>query len=437
MASPLPRILGLSACFFAALLGPARATAADKEAAGKAISPTGLVLQRDAAGKKWHAVKEGDPVPAGQLVVGLPGGIIDSANGAVRLSLLADLDGRSNFPILEAAVEPLAAEKADLAFVLDRGRVELINKKAKGEASVVVRVRKETWRLTLEEPGTRVVLEMYGRWPRGVFFHPGAKTPEEPTAMVVVVVLKGDLDLKTPAHEFQLKAPPGPALFSWDTVDGDQAGPKTLEKLPEWADPDAKPTPEGLEKKARLERVQKKLAAAAPETVVDELIAADDPLVRRGGLILAGALDLTPKLIDGLADPKRADVRENAILVLRHWIGRGPGQDEKLYAALQADMKYTPRQAEIVIQGLHTPGEADLGRPETWESLINYLQHPKLAIRELAKYHLYRTVSAAKDIPFDAAGPEAERQAAHEKWKKLIPDGQLPPKPKLEPEPKK
>jgi hypothetical protein len=433
MVSPRSRVIGFSAGLLSALLGVGVLVAADKEAAGKAVTPTGLVVQRDATGKKWQVVKEGDPVLAGQLVVGLPGAGIDSPNGAVRLSLLADLDGRSNFPILESAVEPLAPEKADLTFVLDRGRVELVNRKAKGAAEVVIRFRKETWHLSLEEPGTRVVLEMYGRWPRGVYFHPGAKAPEEPATMVVVVVLKGEADLKTTSHEFQMKAPPGPALFTWDSVSGDESGPKKLDKLPEWADPDAKPTPEGTDRKARVEKARQKLAAAAPETVVDELIAAEDPLTRRGGLILAGAFDLVPKLIDALADPKRADVRENAIMVLRHWIGRSAGQDQKLFEALQVDKKYTPIQAEIVLQGLHSPGEADLGRPETYESLINYLSHPKVAIRELAKYHLYRTVSGAKDIPFDPAGPEADREAAIKKWKVLIPDGKLPPKP----EPKK
>jgi hypothetical protein len=90
--------------------------------------------------------------------------------------------------------------------------------------------------------------------------------------------------------------------------------------------------------------------------------------------------------------------------------------------------QYSAGQAEIVLQLLHSFSDIDRDRRETYESLIAYLEHDKLPIRELAKWHLYRMVAAAKDIPYDPAGSEAQRERAVERWRKLLRDGKLPPK---------
>jgi hypothetical protein len=76
---------------------------------------------------------------------------------------------------------------------------------------------------------------------------------------------------------------------------------------------------------------------------------------------------------------------------------------------------------------LHTP--FDPKAPETYETLIAYLRHDKQPVRELAKWHLDRLAPAGRSIPFDAAAPPEEREKAYKEWKKLIPDGKLPPPP--------
>ena len=50
---------------------------------------------------------------------------------------------------------------------------------------------------------------------------------------------------------------------------------------------------------------------------------------------------LLPRLFAALKSP-HADVRNQAVLVLRHWAGRGPGQTAKLYDTLTRDAKATP-----------------------------------------------------------------------------------------------
>jgi hypothetical protein len=130
-------------------------------------------------------------------------------------------------------------------------------------------------------------------------------------------------------------------------------------------------------------------------------------------------------VVDALGD-KHADVRDAAVQALRAWIGRGPGQDRKLYDFLQAGPKFSKGQAAIALELLHSFGDDDLARPETYEALIADLRHARPAIRELAAWHLYRLVPAGKDIPYDPSGSDEERQAAFKAWKKLVPDGTVP-----------
>ncbi len=77
---------------------------------------------------------------------------------------------------------------------------------------------------------------------------------------------------------------------------------------------------------------------------------------------------------------------------------------------------------------LHSFGDEDLARPETYEMLLAYLGSDRLAVRGLANWHLYRLVPAGRKIGYNPLAPEEERARAIREWKKLIPSGQLPPK---------
>ena len=64
--------------------------------------------------------------------------------------------------------------------------------------------------------------------------------------------------------------------------------------------------------------------------------------------------------------------------------------------------------------------------------LIEYLAHEHGAIRNLAQWHLVRLAPQGKAIPFKPSGTREECEPAYREWKKLVPAGQLPPKPKKE-----
>jgi hypothetical protein len=323
--------------------------------------------------------------------------------------------------------------------MLLRGRVVLVNTRKEGAATVRIPLLRGEWMLTLGEPGAAAALEMFGRWPRGVPFSTDPASTDAPTQDLVLLMLKGSADLKVGGTTFSLSAPPGPAYYHWDSYAGSDPGPQRRTELPEWRTKDAAATPEGKAALAVLADLAKRFAAGRPEEAIRDLMkeadSASDPLragaMRRGAVYAMAAVDQLDGLVEALGH-KQGDVRDTAVQALRHWIGRGPGQDLKLYAFLQKEKKFPPAHAETVLDLLHTPSEGDLARPETYDALIAFLRHPQVAVRQLAAWHLHRLLPAEKgqEIKYDPTGPEESWARAAAAWKKRIPiDKPAPKKP--------
>jgi hypothetical protein len=392
-----------------------------------ALSEKGTLIRRaPAITAAWQVVAQNEKLPAGDLLVGLPGAELVSRNGAVRLDFLADLDRLSPYPIRECAVELRENPPVDLDVILDRGRMDLVNQKAKGPAHVRVQVRKDMFDLTLAAPGARVALELYGRWPRGVPFSKNADPKHVPTATLLILALDGEALLKHEHHELALKAPPGPALVEWDSVTGMDETPHRLEKLPPWARARGEDTPEGKLRHAALLRFRQAVATQPVDTVLDEYLNSNSPVERGLAVTALAALDKLSHLGQALRETKHPDVWENGVEALRQWIGRCPGQDQLLYKRLIEVAHYKPIQAETIMQLLHSFGDSDLAEPETYQTLIDYLDHDTLAIRGLAYWHLSRLVPEGKKFGYNPADPKEKREAAIQKWRQLIPKGHLP-----------
>src|SRR5437763_1949223 len=119
----------LACCLVASLAG--RATAADDKKGqpadrhaeiGKLLTPSGSLVWREKSDAPWHVAKEGDAVRTGDLLLAIPFAFLD-IDGGVRLELLADLEKRSPFPIIETAVVLHDRRDADLDLTLDRAGV--------------------------------------------------------------------------------------------------------------------------------------------------------------------------------------------------------------------------------------------------------------------------------------------------------------------------
>jgi hypothetical protein len=418
------------ACVIA--FGPAEAWAADEP--GKSLTEKATIFRRAKLGDEWKAVDKNEGLPAGELLIGLPGAALESANQAVRLDFLADMDRLSPFPIREAAVILRAHSKADLKLTLDRGRIDLTNTKKTGAAHVRVFVRNQFWDLTLSNPGSSVALELYGRWPAGSTFTPTPGPNDVPHADLIFLVTRGEVVLKHDEYEHVMSAPPGPALIEWDSITGQDESPRRLDKPPAWAE--KKSGALATKKKAILEQFRKHVLEKGLVPTLEEMIQSEDEHVRAMAVVAMGAMDYLLPLAKALNESKHPDIWENAVEVMRMWIGRGPGQDQRLYQVLLKARGYTAVDAETLCQLLHSFGENELAQPATYEMLIDFLDHDKLGIRGLAYWHLVRLAPDGKAFGYHPGDPPAKREAAVAKWKKLIPRGKLPPKPKTEPKPK-
>jgi hypothetical protein len=400
---------------------------ADLLPVGVCATQKGSILRREKPEAKWQFVAEKEKLKAGDLLLGLPGAALESGNKAVRLTFLTDF-GDSPFPVIECAVVLHEEPKGyDLELTLDRGRADLTNVKDKGAAKVRVRVRDQVFDLTLNEPKTRVALELYGRWAPGHRVKENPDPKEVPAANLVLLVLDGSAELKHAGKTFAMAAPPGPAVIQWDNKGGLDPRPNKLPELPPWAKPDVESNPKIQLLKKIFARYYELAKTKTVEEILQDFIASDDHDFRRAFIVFCGALDRLDLAAPVMRDPKHADLWDDAIRVLRHWIGRGPGQNQKLYAMLIAN-KYKPVDAETVLQLLHSFSENDLARPETYDALMDYLEDDRVLIRALANWHLTRLVPEGKEFKFNPAGDKKDRDEAVKKWRKLIPPGKLPPK---------
>jgi hypothetical protein len=316
---------------------------------------------------------------------------------------------------------------------IDRGRVDISNTNRSGDAKVIVRFQKQAVELTLHERA-KVAFEMFGRWPSGTKFSLKPNPDETPTLDLVMIVKEGNVDLKAFGKSYAMKAPPGLAYFHWDNVVAGGTttpgfAPQKLESLPSWAKGIVSIPPNAGEligvAKAILTRAKDQPGSI--EEIFKGLLTEESVPAHRLGVIGLGALDDLPSLIDAISTSKIEDVRNSTVIALRHWIGRGEGQDQKLYQAL-LKKNYSERDAHRFVQLLHSFDNEQKARPAVYETLIELLDSKNPAIRQLANWHLVRLAPKGQDFNFNPLGTDEERQEAIKKWKELIPPGKLPPK---------
>ena len=364
---------------------PKTSTAEGRTPIGKNGAAAGMLLQREYSGTAWQPVKPQGTIFAGDRLMTLPGmrADIDTRDGGVRLTLWGNVPELSSFPVLESGVAVNAASDVDLDIRLFRGRVLLANHKDKGPVQVRVGFYSMTYDLTLAEPGTEVALELYGRWPPGypVVLKPSG--PQDvPTTSLGLHVLKGQANLKVGPEQYALQAPPGAAYFQWDNVRGQEGGPRRRDKVPAWAEPDALGTPGAKAVQAAVAQLSGRLGEKSVDAVLADALTQGDAVERELATYSLGAIDDLPRLADALADAKHADVRAAAVEALKNWVGRGAGQDRDVYEFFHQNRGYTEAQAETVVQLLHGFSQEDRNRPETYETLIAYLESGKLPIRQ-------------------------------------------------------
>lgn len=403
---------------------------AKKLAVARCLSKDGSLLVMQQGSSTWKSAKHEEELFAGDLILSGAGSSIENLDKSVKLTFRGDIAGTSPLPIRETAIILLPnKEGVDFSVDFERGRIELTNTKEKGSATCQVSLfnDEEHGKVKLIEPGSTCSLEELGRWPKGTHFKPESKDPINPVYDLIYIAIKGTSEVSDHGVTHFMSAPPGPAMLSWNSADGSHPIKTKLEKLPNWVlFPDLS-NPVIKDRLSAVMKFRDQVSAGKPLAEVLTPMAASESEADRFiavNLILAtDQLDLFFKV---LLTNKHNDVVENGIIGLRHWIGRKPGQDLKLYNFMKSSRHYSEKQAEIFIDLLHSFGDDELLEPETFEALIAYLGSDKTGIRGLANWHLHRLAPIGRDIKFDPIASEAERKAAIVKWKKLVPKGTVP-----------
>jgi hypothetical protein len=142
---------------------------------------------------------------------------------------------------------------------------------------------------------------------------------------------------------------------------------------------------------------------------------------------MLGATDNFVTLANLMQTARDMDTWNQAVVVVRHWLARNPGQQAILVQRAMKERKFTRVEAETFIHLLHSFDPTDLAEPETYQMLIRFLAHDKLAIRGLAYWHLYRLVPAGQKIKYNPVDPKEAREHGRQEWKKLVPPGEVPP----------
>jgi hypothetical protein len=349
--------------------------------------------------------------------------------------------------LLESAVVLHKNDKFDLDLTLQRGRIYLSNIKKEGAVKVRLRFEKEVWDLTLE-PEAEVGVDLFKHFTRDINY----RADEDPRAELYLCVLKGEVELRIdPYTTHSMEAPPRGALFLWDNFTRPR-GPISIKEVPPiWS----KDPPEGeIPRKmtAALRTLQVRLEATKTvDVALKEAVEKEDaPLPLRFLAIYSmAAIDDVNELIERLDDDniRHGPDRDAAVFALRRWISRSAKQGRLLYkkdkednpaGLLIVDRKWQSDEAQTLFDLLHDFSDEDRARTETFEALAGLLESRRVAIAQLAFWHLRRLSVGSKMLPaFDAAMTPDDRKKAADVVRDLIKKGKLPPPPPKEPDKEK
>jgi hypothetical protein len=187
-----------------------------------------------------------------------------------------------------------------------------------------------------------------------------------------------------------------------------------------------------------LRGLEGRLAAKAVQAAIKEGVQEDAPPATRLLAIYAmAALDDPKGLIARLDDdnPAHAPDRAAAVFALRRWISRTASHGRVLYTpdrgkgGLLLERKWRLAEVGTLFDLLHDFSDEDRRSADTYEALAGLLESRRVAIAEVAFWHLRRMAPQAKLAEFNAALPRADRKRFAGTVRELIEKRKLPPPP--------
>ena len=401
---------------------------------GDAGGPGSVLIQYLAPTKEFRRIDAvQNEIFSARILTSLPGSrSVIQLNKGVRLTLLGNLPEHVGTPPLqESSVELFANDEIDLDLFLRRGRIQLTSTRDDGPA--IARVRFEnssdplggesSWLIVLPEKGGEVIIERYAHL-RGEPFYSDKSDARRrgPIAQMECRALTGVVHVKAPGDLARLDPMPGDSSLLW-TSRPNKFEVRRVAAVPAWLNPKTVVPPTVAKAKQNLAAA---FAGKGIDIALTQMNLAVDSLSRKTAIRCLGAIDDLPSLLDTLGSDK-ADQRLAAVETLALWIASTRDNDYKFADAV--GQRLGANETEAAMSLLHGIGDPAASRPDIYETLIGFLGHPQLPIRELAAWNLVRLVPLGAAIPFDAADP-VKREVGIRQWKALIPKGKMPPQPK-------
>lgn len=377
---------------------------ADRLAVGKATLPNTLLVTRPAGDAKWTRLDPGGDavVSSADEVLVLPGYKAEvKLDTGVTVSLWGNLPDQLAVPVLEARVRfhaPTAKADGggfehDADLTLLAGRVYLTPTKA-GER-VRVRAAGEVYDFVLPER-SEVAVELTQAYEPGAMFVRGAGPP--PRAELKVAVVRGSAAVAVPLRGVTHDKVAAPAQMTWDSRGaGRPTAPAPMDKSSTHFDRfPLLPSEQGKVVQKALSDVTGRLADNSRVPLLMTELVTQPPAMGQYfqgviglyglGALAATADDLKP-VVDILTDETRGGQRVAALTALSAWLTRGAENTAALGVVL--DMKIPAEGvADVVLRQLRGAVNPAAPEPADLDRLVEQLNHPSVAVRELALWNL-------------------------------------------------
>lgn len=273
-----------------------------------------------------------------------------------------------------------------VGFEIEQGRVAFLRSSGQDAAAapvhVDVRIGETLVHLELAEPGTLCGVEVIPIQPQG------RPLDEEPIDRPVgggLFVREGTVIVTTDLGQ-RLVMGPGRGWLPWP-VDAPDAQPGNLPVMPNWLSPSG--APQIPLQRAMAVRYEKNFIADQPAVLsVPAVVKDPNPNMSEYAVKTLALTTNTRELLRAL-DAPHMESRVAAIVGLRQWLPRQPGNDEQLRAEIE--QFFRADDAAVVYRLLWGFSIDDFRNPEISQQLVDWLENGSRAVEELALYHIRGT----------------------------------------------
>jgi hypothetical protein len=371
------------------------------------VSTKGILLSYDKASDDWFVLPEKSVVPKG-VRIAIPHPFTAEFEVGVNQCRVRIAGG--------TALRFLPPQgKAAVSLEIEQGRVLL---HGDGEADdpllIGIGTTGESWQLALTDANTtcgveivphqpiRIEQKMGANWyTGGVYVASGSAHFADGKGLLQALALREQITL-TPEYRAALVDPAS-------TVQPPTAG------FPGWLDP--------LIKKSRSESPQQKSFAKEfdPRQPLSDnippVVKSDFPKLSESAVQCLALTGDHAELVRALRNPDHEESRVAAIVGLRTWLAMAPERGPQLKKDLESVFP-SAQEIETVYQLLWGYGPQDAKDPRKSKRLVDWLEHERVAVRQLAFFHIQKLTGQDHDyLPHNLP---AQRFAAIRRWRRQL-----------------